>query len=168
MFERYTEGARRVIFFARYEASQFGSPSHRSRPIFCLDCSARFRTAIKVCSPEPELNSYPSNGTCAHAPRLRRRFRRLNDLPLSNDSKRVLEYASDEAEVANDKRIGSRASTARAIAGATIFRRPVAARMHADPAKLRTQIALRTDFVVGPYNTFGTAHREPWAQPRTR
>ena len=27
MFERYTEKARRSIFFARYEASQFGSPS---------------------------------------------------------------------------------------------------------------------------------------------
>ena len=26
MFERYTEKARRVIFFARYEASQYGSP----------------------------------------------------------------------------------------------------------------------------------------------
>ena len=25
MFERYTEGARRTIFFARYEASQIGS-----------------------------------------------------------------------------------------------------------------------------------------------
>jgi len=27
MFERYTEDARRVIFFARYDASQFGSPT---------------------------------------------------------------------------------------------------------------------------------------------
>jgi ATP-dependent Clp protease ATP-binding subunit ClpA len=27
MFERYTDKARRVIFFARYEASQFGSPT---------------------------------------------------------------------------------------------------------------------------------------------
>ena len=26
MFERYTEKARRVIFFARYEASEFGAP----------------------------------------------------------------------------------------------------------------------------------------------
>ena len=26
MFERYTEAARRSIFFARYEASQYGSP----------------------------------------------------------------------------------------------------------------------------------------------
>lgn len=27
MFERYSEKARRVIFFARYEASQYGSSS---------------------------------------------------------------------------------------------------------------------------------------------
>ncbi len=27
MFERYTEKARRVIFFARYEAAQYGTPS---------------------------------------------------------------------------------------------------------------------------------------------
>ena len=27
MFERYTEKARRVVFFARYEASQFGAPA---------------------------------------------------------------------------------------------------------------------------------------------
>ena len=26
MFDRYTQNARRVIFFARYEAAQFGSP----------------------------------------------------------------------------------------------------------------------------------------------
>jgi ATP-dependent Clp protease ATP-binding subunit ClpC len=27
MFERYTEKARSVIFFGRYETSQFGSPA---------------------------------------------------------------------------------------------------------------------------------------------
>ena len=26
MFERYTEKARRAIFYARYEASEFGTP----------------------------------------------------------------------------------------------------------------------------------------------
>jgi ATP-dependent Clp protease ATP-binding subunit ClpC len=30
MFERYTEQARRVIFFARFEASQFGSSTIES------------------------------------------------------------------------------------------------------------------------------------------
>ena len=32
MFERYTEKARRTIFFGRYEASQFGSPFVRTAP----------------------------------------------------------------------------------------------------------------------------------------
>jgi len=40
MFERYTEQARRVIFFARYETSQFGAeqiePEH-----FLLACIAK-------------------------------------------------------------------------------------------------------------------------------
>src|SRR5919109_129306 len=34
MFERYTEKARRVIFFARYEASQFGSPYIETEHLF--------------------------------------------------------------------------------------------------------------------------------------
>src|SRR5215472_15969071 len=33
MFERYTEKARRVIFFARYEASQFGAPAIEPEPL---------------------------------------------------------------------------------------------------------------------------------------
>lgn len=40
MFERYTEKARRVIFFARYEARQFGSPYIETKP-YCLRFSAR-------------------------------------------------------------------------------------------------------------------------------
>ena len=40
MFERYTEKARRTIFFGRYEASQFGSP-YMSRNICCLVCCAK-------------------------------------------------------------------------------------------------------------------------------
>ena len=53
MFERYTEMARRVIFFARYEASLFGAPmiepehlllglSREDKPLF-----ARFLTDVK-------------------------------------------------------------------------------------------------------------------------
>jgi ATP-dependent Clp protease ATP-binding subunit ClpC len=40
MFERFTEKARRVIFFARYEASQYGSHSIDSEHI-CSACSAK-------------------------------------------------------------------------------------------------------------------------------
>src|SRR5437879_12323079 len=33
MFERYTEKARRVIFFGLYEASQFGAPAFEPEPL---------------------------------------------------------------------------------------------------------------------------------------
>jgi len=42
MFERYTEKARRVIFFARYEASQFGSPYIETEHLL-WDCCAKIR-----------------------------------------------------------------------------------------------------------------------------
>ena len=40
MFEKYTEKARRVIFFARYEASQLGSRSIETEHVL-LACSAK-------------------------------------------------------------------------------------------------------------------------------
>jgi len=41
MFERYTEKARRVIFFARYEASQFGSPYIETEHLLLISAFAR-------------------------------------------------------------------------------------------------------------------------------
>ncbi len=43
MFERYTEKARRVIFFARYEASQFGSPYIETEHLVQASISLRRR-----------------------------------------------------------------------------------------------------------------------------
>lgn len=44
MFERYTEKAQRVIFFARYEASQYGSPviDTNGHDWLCMECYAKF------------------------------------------------------------------------------------------------------------------------------
>jgi hypothetical protein len=39
MFERYTEGARRTIFFARYEASQIGSGYIETEPSCLVYCA---------------------------------------------------------------------------------------------------------------------------------
>ena len=59
MFERYTEKARRVIFFARYEASQFGSPyietehlrQQARRFLVWLDQEQRAGASILSCGP---------------------------------------------------------------------------------------------------------------------
>ena len=96
MFERYTEKARRVIFFARYEASEFGSPSIETEHL--LLGLLREDKAI--------ANRFlPSNDSVAS---IRQRIRALTpfnekistsvDLPLSHESKRVLAYSAEEAE----------------------------------------------------------------------
>ena len=55
MFERYTQHARRVIFFARYEASQFGSsliePEHLLLGLLREDAELRKRVDPKERAP---------------------------------------------------------------------------------------------------------------------
>jgi hypothetical protein len=59
MFERYTEKARRVIFFARYEASQHGSPYIETE--FLLPGPARRPGASKAVP-----GTKQPRGSCSH------------------------------------------------------------------------------------------------------
>src|SRR5947209_2940223 len=103
MFERYTEKARRVIFFARYEASQFGSPyietEHLLIGIIREDkgLSNRF-----LHSGAATIRQQVENQTT-----VRQSIATSVDLPLSNESKRVLAYAAEEAERLAHKHIGT-------------------------------------------------------------
>jgi len=105
MFERYTEKARRVIFFARYEASQFGSPfietEHLLLGLLREDkaLTNRFLRAHMVV--ESIRRQIEKNTT------VREKVSTSVDLPLSNESKRVLAYAAEEAERLGNKHIGT-------------------------------------------------------------
>ena len=94
MFERYTEKARRVIFFARYEASQFGSPYIESEHLLLgivredKPLTKRFlRSEVASIRKQVESQTTAREKTCTSV-----------DLPLSNESKRVLAYGAEEAE----------------------------------------------------------------------
>src|SRR5258708_20753508 len=96
MFERYTEKARRVIFFARYEASQFGTPSIETEHLLLgllredKALSNRFlRSHAVVDSLRKQIE--------AHTPRSKKISTSV-DLPLSHECKRVLAYGAEEAE----------------------------------------------------------------------
>ena len=103
MFDRYTEKARRVIFFARYEASQFGAPyietEHLLLGIIREDkaLSNRF-----LHSGAASIRQQIENQTI-----VREKVATSVDLPLSNESKRVLAYAAEEAERLSHKHIGT-------------------------------------------------------------
>jgi len=108
MFERYTEKARRVIFFARYEASQFGSPyietEHLLLGLLREDKALTNRFLRSHASVESIRKQIEAHTT------IREKVSTSVDLPLSNECKRVLAYAAEEAERLGHKHIWYRAS----------------------------------------------------------
>lgn len=105
MFERYTEKARRTIFFARYEASQFGSPSieaeHLLLGLLSEDRALSVRFFLGSTSPEALREQIARHSLP------REQISTSADLPLSNESKHVLAYAAEEAERLHHHFIGS-------------------------------------------------------------
>ena len=105
MFERYTEKARRVIFFARYEASQFGSPfietEHLLLGLLREDPTIQRRFLRASDSLEKIRRNIEANLV------FREKISTSVDLPLSNESKRVLAYSAEEAERLGHKHIGT-------------------------------------------------------------
>lgn len=105
MFERYTEKARRVIFFARFEASQFGSPyietEHLLLGLLREDKALTNRFLRGHASVESIRQQIEQNTV------VREKVSTSVDLPLSNEGKRVLAYAAEEAERLSHKHIGT-------------------------------------------------------------
>src|ERR1700733_1197990 len=102
MFERYTEKARRVIFFARYEASQYGSPEIDTEHLLLglLRESKSMYRWIPKATPETIRQRVDDHST------RRPSISTAIDLPLSPVAKRVLKYAADEADEMANEHIG--------------------------------------------------------------
>jgi Clp amino terminal domain, pathogenicity island component/NTF2 fold immunity protein len=105
MFERYTERARRVIFFGRQEASNFGSMTIETEHLLLgllredNNLVARFqREASAGASIREELKK-----RSAALERVPTSF----DMPLSLECKRILAYAAEEAERLKHNHIGT-------------------------------------------------------------
>jgi len=105
VFERYTEKARRVIFFARYEASQYGSPyietEHLLLGLLREDkaLANRFlRTHGSIESIRKEIEARIT---------VRERISTSVEVPLSQECKRILNFAAEEAERLGHKHVGT-------------------------------------------------------------
>ncbi|HXG67278.1 MAG TPA: ATP-dependent Clp protease ATP-binding subunit [Blastocatellia bacterium] len=106
MFERYTEKARRVIFFARYEASQFGAQAIEADHILLGLLREDKHLAQKFFrSPHSTIESIRKEieGNVV----FREKVSASVDLPLSQSAKRVLNYAADESERMQHRHIGT-------------------------------------------------------------
>jgi ATP-dependent Clp protease ATP-binding subunit ClpC len=106
MFERYTERSRRVIFFARYEALQYGSqviaPEHILLGLMREDktLSARFfpfRNTLTVDAIRRDVEERIVQRT---------RMPQASELHFSPASKQILFYANDESRQLRNRHIG--------------------------------------------------------------
>lgn len=105
MFERFTEKARRTIFFARYEASQYGS--HTIETVHLLLGLVREDHALArrfldekggVHSLREEIESQITRGE---------RISTSVEVPLSVECKHILNAAAEEAERLGNRHVGT-------------------------------------------------------------
>ncbi len=97
MFERYTERARRVLFFARYEASQLGSISIETEHLLLgliregkgLTSRIFARSHLSLESIRKEIEGRTV---------FREKVSTSVEIPFSAETKRVLQFAADEAD----------------------------------------------------------------------
>lgn len=106
MFERYTERSRRVIFFARYEALQYGSPliapEHVLLGLVREDKTvlARYFAFRKNISPDTIRDEIEDRIV------VRDRIPQTTELHLSAETKKVLFYANEESRGLKSRGIG--------------------------------------------------------------
>ena len=103
MFERFTEKARRVIFFARYEASAFGS--HEITPeLLLLGFLRENASTANQYFPSPTAPESIRSKLTEQLPR-GEKIATSVDIPLSQDARRVLAHAIEMSAQSGHKEV---------------------------------------------------------------
>lgn len=105
MFERYNEQARRAVFFARYEASQYGNPYIETEHLLLGLCREdnTVRGILKDAGMYSEIRAEIERRINRSAPSVPTRV----EVPLSADCKRVLLFAAEEADRLGQRHVGT-------------------------------------------------------------
>jgi ATP-dependent Clp protease ATP-binding subunit ClpC len=106
MFEKYNEKARRALFFARYEASKLGSRVIESEHILLgilREGEEAIGEILRRFQVRPEEIRREIEGERVFVERISS----TAELPLSEESKKILAYASHEAETMLHQTVGS-------------------------------------------------------------
>jgi len=106
MFEKYTEKARRVIFFARYEASQLGSPTIEAEHLL-LGLIREDKNLTVRYFPKAPVTIQKIRKEIEGRTLVRDRVSTSVDLPFSEESKRILNRAAEESNRLAHKHIGT-------------------------------------------------------------
>ncbi len=106
MFEKYNEKARRALFFARYEASKLGSRVIEAEHVL-LGILREGEESVMSLFARFEVQPDEIRGEIEGERVFVERVSSTADLPLSEETKKVLAYASHEAEGMGHAAVGS-------------------------------------------------------------
>lgn len=96
MFERYTQDARRVIFLAREEAIQYGSPYIESEHLLLGILRESEALAIRIGGEKCSVGSFRKEVDAKTT--IRQSASGPREVPFSDDTKRILTFAAKEAD----------------------------------------------------------------------
>ena len=97
MFERYTERARRVLFFARYEASQLGSISIETEHLL-LGLIREGKGLTSRIFARSHLSLEEIRKEIEGRTVVREKVSTSVEIPISTETKRALQFAAEEAD----------------------------------------------------------------------
>src|SRR3989442_4859128 len=106
MFERYTERARRVIFFARYEASLAGAEAIEPEHLL-LGIAREDKPLLAQFLPNGKGSIELIRSRIERHISYRERITTRNEMPLAPELKRTLHFAHDESYRLSDHHIGT-------------------------------------------------------------
>jgi ATP-dependent Clp protease ATP-binding subunit ClpA len=142
MFERYTEKARRVIFLARYEATQYGSPTIDSEHLFLALLRENESLGQWIPKAQPDEIRRWIDAQTPQRPGISTRV----DLPLSNSSKMILKAGADEADRLAHRHIGTEHLFLGLFAVEDCLAAKLLRQAGADPVAMRLKLSEQTEF----------------------
>ena len=110
MFEKFTEKARRVMFFARYEASQFGSESIQSGHLLLGLLRESEKTSTNLLERMGvQVNTLRERLVAALTSKDKKVVPSSTsiDIPMEEEVKRILQHATAESTKLNHKHVGA-------------------------------------------------------------
>jgi ATP-dependent Clp protease ATP-binding subunit ClpC len=105
MFERYTEPARRVLFFARFETSTVGGVAIESEHLLLGLLRSPGAIDRRIFA-DAKISSEQVRQEVERQTTTRERIATSVEIPFSADAKRILQYTADEADSLGHSHIG--------------------------------------------------------------
>jgi ATP-dependent Clp protease ATP-binding subunit ClpC len=106
MFERFTEGARRALFFARFEVSELGGPAIEAEHLLLGILRADEGPAPRLFA-TASLSYSDARAAIQTHQGTRERFSTSFEIPFTDEAKHVLERAGEEADRLDHPDIGN-------------------------------------------------------------